>query len=69
LQWLRMTARLSIPTNLPFRVEMWNRHNQHIRWVMAASSSVAIGDAALDTTIATYPTERFTLRKGILVIR
>jgi hypothetical protein len=58
-----MTARLSIPTNLRFRVEMWDRHNQHIRWVMAASSSVAIGHAALDTS----PTERFTLRKGFLL--
>jgi hypothetical protein len=58
-----------IPTNLPFRVEMWDRHDQHIRWVVAASSSVAIGQAALDTAIATYPTERFTLRNGILVIR
>jgi hypothetical protein len=30
---------------------------------------VAIGHAALDTAIATYPDQRFTLRKGILVIR
>jgi hypothetical protein len=55
-----------IPTNLPFRVEMWDRH---IRWVVAASTSVAIGHAALDMAIATYPSERFTLRNGILVIR
>jgi hypothetical protein len=58
-----------IPTNLPFRVEMWDQHDGHIRWVVAASSSVAIGHAALDMAIATYPTERFTLRNGILVIR
>jgi len=58
-----------IPTRLPFRVEMWDRHDQHIRWVMAASSSVAIGHAALDAAIANYPGQRFTLRNGILVIR
>ena len=58
-----------IPTRLPFRVEMWDRHDQHIRWVVAASSSVAIGHAALDTAIANYPDQRFTLRNGILVIR
>jgi hypothetical protein len=58
-----------IPTNLPFRVEMWDRHDQHIRWVVAASTSVAIGHAALDMAIATYPSEHFTLRNGILVIR
>jgi len=32
-----------IPGNLPFRVELWDRHDQHIRWVIAASASVAIG--------------------------
>ena len=58
-----------IPTNLPFRVELWDRHDQHIRWVIAASSSVAIGHAALDAAIANYPDQRFTLRNGILVIR
>jgi len=58
-----------IPTNLPFRVELWDRNDQHIRWVIAASSSVAIGHAALDAAIANYPDQRFTLRNGILVIR
>ena len=58
-----------IPTNLPFRVEMWDRHDGHIRWVIAASSSVSIGHAALDVAIANYPSERFTLRNGIHVIR
>jgi hypothetical protein len=58
-----------IPTKLPFRVELWDRQDQHIRWVIAASSSVAIGHAALDTAIANYPDQRFTLRNGIQVIR
>ena len=58
-----------IPRNLPFRVELWDRSAQHVRWVIAASASVAIGHAALDAAIANYPGERFTLRNGILVIR
>jgi len=58
-----------IPTNLPFRVEMWDRHDKHIRWVVSASSSVAIAHAALDMAAANYPSERFTLRNGALVIR
>ena len=58
-----------IPTRLPFRVELWDRSDQHIRWVIAASSSVAIGHAALDAAIANFPDHRFTLRNGILVIR
>ena len=58
-----------IPPNLPFRVELWDRQDSHVRWVLAASSSVAIGHAALDAAIANFPGERFTLRNGILVIR
>jgi hypothetical protein len=46
-----------IPNNLPFRVEMWDR--EQIRWVIAASASVAVGHAALDAA----------LRNGALVIR
>ena len=45
------------------------RSDQHVRCVIAASSSAAIGHAALDAAIANYPDQRFTLRNGILVIR
>ncbi len=58
-----------IPTRLPFRVEIWGRSEEHVRWVIAVSSSVAIAHAALDVAIANYPGERFTLRNGMLVIR
>ena len=58
-----------IPRNLPFRVEMWDQSDQHTRWVIAASASVAVGHAAMDAAIANYPDQRFTLRNGILVIR
>jgi hypothetical protein len=54
---------------LPFRVELWDRNGQHIRWVIAATSSVAIGHAALDAEVANYPDQHFTLRNGLLVIR
>lgn len=58
-----------IPRRLPFRVELWDRNNQRIRWVIAATSSVAVGHAALEAAIANYPGQRFTLRNGIMVIR
>ena len=58
-----------IPCNLPFRIEMWDRSDQHVRWMMAASASVAIGHTAMDAAIANYPDQWFTLRNGILVIR
>jgi hypothetical protein len=58
-----------ISRNLPFRVEMWDCNDQHIRWVIAASASVVLGHAALDAAIANYPDQRITLRNGALVIR
>jgi hypothetical protein len=58
-----------IPTNLPCRVETWDRHDAHIRWVISASSTISIGHAALDVAIANFPNERFMLRNGALVIR
>lgn len=58
-----------LPMRLPFHVEMWDRSDQHIRWVVAASASVTIAHAAFDVAVASYPGQRFTLRKGIQVIR
>ncbi len=58
-----------IPTRLPFRVEMRDESDQHVRWLVAATSSVAVGHAALDAAIADHPGERYALRNGILVIR
>ncbi len=52
-----------------FRVELWDRHARHIRWVLAATASVAIANAALDTAISEYPGQRLTPRKGSMVIR
>jgi hypothetical protein len=33
---------------------MWDHSDQHIRWVIAASASVALGHAAMDAAIANY---------------
>jgi hypothetical protein len=58
-----------IPRNLPFRVEMWDQSDQHIRWVIAASASVAVGHAAMDAAIANYPDQRFTFNSSFDSIR
>ncbi len=42
LQELATPDLQDISVRLPFRVEMWDRSDQHVRWVIAASSSVAI---------------------------
>ena len=58
-----------IPMRLPFRVELWNRNQQHIRWVIAATSSIAVGRAAFDVAISTHIREHLTLRNGAQLIR
>jgi hypothetical protein len=53
-----------IPFNLPFRVELWDRHSQHVRWVVSASTNVMIAVGAFEAAVACYPPyERFTLRQ------
>jgi hypothetical protein len=56
------------PMHLPFRVEMWEPSDQHVRWVVAGSTGVGIDQAAFDVAVASYPGQRFTLRKSMLVV-
>jgi hypothetical protein len=58
-----------IPSNLQIRVELWNRYDKHIRWVIADTSSIVIGNAAYDVAVSVHPRERVLLRQGIRVIR
>jgi hypothetical protein len=55
--------------NLSFRVELWDRHAKHIRWVVKAAGTVTIAQAAFDAAVANWPGEHFTLRQGIMLIR
>src|ERR1700733_14346263 len=58
-----------IPSNLSFHIELWDRYDQHIRWVIAATSSIVIGNAAYDVAVSLHPQERVLLRQGIRVVR
>jgi hypothetical protein len=59
-----------IPFNLPFRVELWDRHSKGIRWVVSASTNAMVAIGAFEAAVACYPPhERFTLRQGARVIR
>jgi hypothetical protein len=58
-----------IPFQMPFRIEMWDRHEQHIRWVIAAADTVTVAHGAFDAAVKFYPAQSWTLRNGILVIR
>jgi hypothetical protein len=50
------------------RIELWERYAEHIRWTVAASSSIVLAHAAFDAAIEEWPNERFTLRNGIMLI-
>jgi hypothetical protein len=52
-----------------FRVEVWDRHSEHIRWVIAASSSIAIINAAFDVAVPEFRGQRLVLRKGATILR
>ncbi len=56
-------------SNMTFRVELWDRHAMHIRWVVAAANSIPVASAAFDAAIASWPDQHFTLRQGIRVLR
>jgi hypothetical protein len=55
--------------NMNFRIELWERHTDHIRWTIAASGSIVLARAAFDAAIKEWPNERFTLRNGIMLMR
>jgi hypothetical protein len=55
--------------NMSYRVELWERDADHIRWTVAASGSIVLAHAAFDAAIKEWPHERFTLRQGIMLMR
>jgi hypothetical protein len=58
-----------LTSDMPYRIELWDRYALHIRWVVAAAGTITVGHAAFDAAIAAYPNEHFTLRNHALPIR
>jgi hypothetical protein len=54
---------------MSFRVELWDRHADRIRWTVAAAGSVVLAHAAFEAAVQNWPQERFTLRQGVMLIR
>jgi hypothetical protein len=54
--------------NMNYRIELWERHAEHIRWTVAASGSIVLARAAFDA-VTEQPNERSTLRNGIMLMR
>jgi hypothetical protein len=55
--------------NMNFRIDLWDRHALHIRWVIIASGSVYLAHAAFDEAVRQYPDQHLTLRDGIMLMR
>jgi hypothetical protein len=55
--------------NVNFRIELWERHTEHIRWPIAAFGSIVPARTAFDAVVKEWPHERFTLRNGIMLMR
>jgi hypothetical protein len=54
--------------NMNFRIELWDRHALHIRWVIAAAESVFLARAVFEEAIKQWPDQKLTLRQGIMLI-
>jgi hypothetical protein len=52
-----------------FRVELWDRHALHIRWVVAASGFVFLARAAFEQAVKQWPDQKLTHRNGIMLMR
>jgi hypothetical protein len=52
-----------------FRIELWDRYDENIRWVVAASASISISNAAFDAATLQFSDQRLALRKGIMLLR
>ena len=55
--------------NLPFHVELWDRHSERLRWTVAACGNVALANGAFDQALKHWPGQRLALRQGAMLIR
>jgi hypothetical protein len=54
--------------NMSYRVELLDRHADHIRWAIVASGSIDLAHAAFNPAVLEWPNERFMLRQGIMLM-
>jgi hypothetical protein len=62
----RLLRELSNPNlhdiaNMSYRVELWERHADRIRWVVAAAGSVTVAHGAFDAAVKNWPHERLSV--------
>jgi hypothetical protein len=55
-------------TNMSYRIDLWDRHAVHGRWLVAASGNVFVARAAFEEAVRHWPSERLTLRNGMQIL-
>jgi hypothetical protein len=51
-----------------FKVEQWDKSEEHVIWLIAVSNNFLVARAAYDVPVKYNPRERWLLRDGIRVI-
>jgi hypothetical protein len=54
--------------NMSYRIDLWDRHAVHGRWLLAASGNVFVARAAFDEAVKHWPNQRLTLRNGMQLL-
>jgi hypothetical protein len=63
LRELRNPNLHTVELTTAYQIELWDRYGKdHLRMVIAVTSSIGIAHAAFDTAIKEHPNERLTLR-------
>ena len=55
--------------NMGYRIDLWDRHATHGRWLVAASGNLFVAQAAFDEAVKHWPDQRLTLRNGMQLLR
>jgi hypothetical protein len=55
--------------NMSYRVDLWDRHAVHGRWLVAAAGNVFVARAAFEEAVKHWPAQRLTLRNGMQLLR
>jgi hypothetical protein len=54
--------------NMSYRINLWDRHAVHGRWLLAASGNVFVARAAFEEAVKHWPGQRLTLRNGMQLL-
>jgi hypothetical protein len=54
--------------NMCYRIDLWDKHAVHGRWLLAATGNVFVARAAFGEAVKHWPNQRLTLRNGMQLL-